>query len=84
MVYVPAGPFLMGSSADDALAECQKVTSDCRPRIILTNEPLPTVYPDAFWIDQTEVTNAITPNAWLQAPASPPRICSSICPQHLL
>ena len=42
MVYVPAGPFEMGSNNGD---------SDERP--------VHTVTLDAFWIDQTEVTNAM-------------------------
>jgi len=42
MVYVPAGEFLMGSPISEGIA----------------NEwPQHTVYLDAFWIDQTEVTN---------------------------
>ena len=44
MVYVPAGEFLMGSSAESS------DNADERPQH--------TVYLDAFWIDQTEVTNA--------------------------
>jgi len=45
MVAVPAGPFLMGSSADDPMADDNE-----RPQHSLT---LP-----AYWIGQTEVTNA--------------------------
>ncbi len=44
MVFVPAGDFIMGSAADDRLA---------LPR----EQPQRTVYLDAFWIDQDEVTN---------------------------
>jgi formylglycine-generating enzyme required for sulfatase activity len=45
MVHVPAGEFLMGSSdADAGAAENEK--------------PQHTAYLDAYWIDQTEVTNA--------------------------
>ena len=47
--YVPAGEFEMGATDDDADAE-----KDERPRH--------TVYLDAFWIDQTEVTNAMFAN----------------------
>jgi formylglycine-generating enzyme required for sulfatase activity len=46
MVYVPAGKFLMGSSDSD-----KQAYSDEKPQ----HE----VYVDAFWIDQTEVTNAM-------------------------
>ncbi|MBN1583608.1 MAG: formylglycine-generating enzyme family protein, partial [Anaerolineae bacterium] len=46
MVYVPAGEFLMGSpnAGQDAQDD---------------EKPQHTVYLDAFWIDQTEVTNAM-------------------------
>jgi serine/threonine-protein kinase len=42
MVYVPAGPFEMGSNDGDS-----------------DEKPVHTVNLDAFWIDQTEVTNAM-------------------------
>ncbi len=42
VVYVPAGDFIMGQDEED-------VTSD--------HEPAHSVYLDAFWIHQTEVTN---------------------------
>ncbi|MFZ5911217.1 MAG: SUMF1/EgtB/PvdO family nonheme iron enzyme [Chloroflexota bacterium] len=57
MVYVPAGEFQMGSNADEALAECQKFRTDCQRDWFTDEEPIHTVYLDAFWIDQTEVTN---------------------------
>ncbi|MGB0386503.1 MAG: SUMF1/EgtB/PvdO family nonheme iron enzyme [Ardenticatenaceae bacterium] len=44
-VYVPAGKFLMGSTPDESDADHE--------------EPQRTVYLDAFWIDQTEVTNTM-------------------------
>jgi formylglycine-generating enzyme required for sulfatase activity len=44
MVYVPAGEFLMGAADSDSHAEKDE-------------KPQHTVYLDAFWIDQTEVTN---------------------------
>jgi serine/threonine-protein kinase len=46
MLYVPAGEFIMGASEDEDWA-----SDDQRPQH--------TVYLDAFWIDQTEVTNAM-------------------------
>jgi len=58
MVYVPAGEFKMGSNADVGLAECQKeVRNGCQRDKFTDEEPIHTVYLDAFWIDQTEVTN---------------------------
>jgi serine/threonine-protein kinase len=44
-VYVPAGDFMMGSADSDSNAEDNE-------------KPYHKVYLDAFWIDQTEVTNA--------------------------
>jgi formylglycine-generating enzyme required for sulfatase activity len=58
MVYVPAGAFLMGSDANAALVECQKVSSICKIEWFTDEQPPHTVELDAFWIDQTEVTNA--------------------------
>lgn len=46
MVFVPAGEFLMGAAPDDAYAEPDE-------------KPQHTVYLDGFWIDRTEVTNAM-------------------------
>lgn len=46
LVCVPAGEFLMGAPAEDELAG-----ADERPRH--------TVFLDAYWVDQTEVTNAM-------------------------
>ncbi len=45
-VYVPAGVFWMGASEDDADASQDE-------------KPQRAVYLDAFWIDRTEVTNAM-------------------------
>ena len=59
MVYVPAGEFQMGSDADDALVECQKFRDDCQRDWFTDEEPIHTVALDAYWIDQTEVTNAM-------------------------
>jgi formylglycine-generating enzyme required for sulfatase activity len=46
LVYVPAGPFIMGSKRDDPNADEDE-------------KPQHTVDLDAFWIDQTEVTNGM-------------------------
>jgi serine/threonine-protein kinase len=46
MVYVPEGEFLMGSTDSDNTA-------------LVNEKPQHTVYLDAFWIDITEVTNAM-------------------------
>jgi len=59
MVYVPAGEFMMGSNADDTMAECRKFRDDCARDWFTDEEPIHLVNLDAFWIDQTEVTNAM-------------------------
>jgi formylglycine-generating enzyme required for sulfatase activity len=46
MVYIPEGEFLMGSTEND-------------PQAADNEKPHRTVYLDAFWIDHTEVTNAM-------------------------
>jgi len=53
MVYVPAGEFLMGSEYS---TEPQAAKTE-RGRFVVKNEdPQHTVTLDAFWIDQTEIT----------------------------
>ena len=46
MVYVPAGTFLMGAAGDDGW-------------VGNSEKPQRVVYLDAYWIDKTEVTNAM-------------------------
>jgi serine/threonine protein kinase len=59
MVYVPAGEFLMGSTDDDL----EGIVEDCRNYCTRSDfdheQPQHTVYLDAFWIDSTEVINAM-------------------------
>jgi eukaryotic-like serine/threonine-protein kinase len=59
MVYVPASEFLMGGDANQAMADCQKFRNDCNMDFFLKIEPIHTVFLDSYWIDQTEVTNAM-------------------------
>lgn len=54
-VYVPAGEFTMGSS-DSQIVEAEKLCSGC---IFSNEQPQHIVTLDAFWIDRTEVTNAM-------------------------
>lgn len=62
MTYIPAGKFTMGITAQDALAACQ---NDCPQGVISSDfhfwgfDPPRTVCLDAFWIDKTDVTNAM-------------------------
>jgi len=58
MVYVPAGEFVMGSTEadiDKVMAQC----SGCKREWFVVEQPQHTVTLDAFWIDKTEVTNAM-------------------------
>jgi formylglycine-generating enzyme required for sulfatase activity/tRNA A-37 threonylcarbamoyl transferase component Bud32 len=62
MVYVPEGPFLMGSDEEEveyALQICNEYYGNCRRAWFEYEQPQHEVYLDAFWIDQTEVTNAM-------------------------
>jgi formylglycine-generating enzyme required for sulfatase activity len=62
MVYVPAGTFQMGTDAETAITECEKIKISkgwvCRPDIFKNAEPIHAVTLDAFYIDKHEVTNA--------------------------
>ncbi len=60
-VYVPAGEFLMGSSEEELaspLNDCLRLNKDCTPSWFADEQPQHKVDLDAFWIMQTEVTNA--------------------------
>jgi formylglycine-generating enzyme required for sulfatase activity len=59
MVPVPEGEFTMGLSADKALEICQRLYDNCIRSSFTDEEPSHTVLLDAYWIDQTEVTNAM-------------------------
>jgi formylglycine-generating enzyme required for sulfatase activity len=61
LVYVPAGEFLLGSSdaeVDAALALCVQYQSNCDRSWFTAEQPQHEVHLDAYWIGETEVTNA--------------------------
>jgi serine/threonine-protein kinase len=62
MLYVPAGQFEMGSEdseVDAALQMCLTYyQAGCKRSWFEVEQPVHTVQLDAYWIDQTEVTNA--------------------------
>jgi formylglycine-generating enzyme required for sulfatase activity len=58
MVYVPAGPFWMGSTDEDIDA-ILAVCSDCERDWYTDEQPQHEVDLNAFWIDRTEVTNTM-------------------------
>jgi serpin B len=64
MVYAPSGQFEMGSTdaqLDQAVQACTEIlgtSSGCQRSGFSDEQPAHTVALDAFWLDQTEVTNA--------------------------
>ncbi len=61
MLLIPAGAFTMGSDPEIGLAECKKFyykPDECQRSWYENEAPTHTVTLDAFYIDQTEVTNA--------------------------
>ncbi|MGD0611255.1 MAG: SUMF1/EgtB/PvdO family nonheme iron enzyme [Anaerolineales bacterium] len=59
MIFVPAGPFTMGITAEQALADCQKFPKDCYQNSFNNEQPPHRVNLDGYWIDSTEVTNSM-------------------------
>jgi formylglycine-generating enzyme required for sulfatase activity len=58
-VYVATGNFTMGDTLDQAMAECRKYEDDCQDSWFTDEQPPHNVSVDAFWIDKTDVTNAM-------------------------
>jgi serine/threonine-protein kinase len=79
MVYVPAGAFDMGSSDYEIDRELQLCNLDlfCERSSFEGEQPVHTVYLDAFWIDGTEVTNAQYQLCVATGECSPPTESSS-------
>jgi len=62
LVFVPEGLFLMGSTDDEVetgLVLCNKYYGDCVRSWFQNGFPQHEVYLDGYWIDKTEVTNAM-------------------------
>jgi eukaryotic-like serine/threonine-protein kinase len=57
MLYVPAGEFIHGVSAQD-LSALRGMCPNCPVDQLEDAQPQSRIYLDAFWIDKTEVTNA--------------------------
>lgn len=99
MVYVPAGTFLMGSSDEEIdfvskyCTEKQEENNSpytdtrhdpCQISNYNDERPQLEVYLDAFWIDQTEVTNAQYEQCVTEGQClSPTRGCQPINPTYL-
>ena len=73
MMYVPKGPFTMGITADEAQTECMKIGRECERSWFADEEPPHPVVLDAYWMDQTEVTNAMYTLCVNAGVCSPPR-----------
>jgi formylglycine-generating enzyme required for sulfatase activity len=58
MVYVPEGSFTMGTTLDAAMVVCETERDDCQRSWFINETPPHELFLDAFWIDQTEVTNS--------------------------
>ncbi len=57
LVFVPAGEFIMGATVDSAMEVCRMYRNDCQRRWFTDEDPPHRVVLDAYWIDQTIVTN---------------------------
>ncbi len=83
MVFVPAGEFTMGMDANTALAICASDNNICdlyrdeKRNYFTDEEPIHTVYLDTYWIDQTEVTNAMYARCVRAGVCQPPASSSS-------
>ena len=78
MVFVPAGPFLMGTNPGSALSACKSNQLECQPNWFADEEPMHTVQVDAYWIDQTEVSNGQYARCVNAGVCSPPLTNSSV------
>jgi formylglycine-generating enzyme required for sulfatase activity len=80
MVAVAAGVFLMGSTepqVETAFKACQDEGTSCSRDWYTDEMPLHRVRLDAFWIDQTEVTNAQYRECVEEGECKPPTVCDT-------
>jgi formylglycine-generating enzyme required for sulfatase activity len=74
LMYIPAGEFLMGATYS---AEPQESKTE-RGRFVVVNEdPQHTVYLDAYWIDQTEVTQEMYARCVAEGDCAQPNCANS-------
>ena len=83
LLYVPAGNFKMGSTGAQ-LAKLEKICMDIGGQTQIEclaayadETPQHAVYLDAFWIDQTEVTNAMYAKCVADGACDPPQKAQS-------
>jgi len=77
MVYIPEGFFRMGQTAEQAVAECRNFFNDCQLSWFSDEQPPHDVTLDAYWIDRTEVTNAVYAKCVDSGACQPPGDISS-------
>ncbi len=77
MMDVPAGDYSMGGGAMQAYALCQKYSSACQENWFTDADPSHPVTLDEFWIDRTEVTNAMYAQCVAKGVCQPPVNVSS-------
>jgi formylglycine-generating enzyme required for sulfatase activity/tRNA A-37 threonylcarbamoyl transferase component Bud32 len=77
MIYVPAGSFNMGQTAEQALGECQKFFNDCQLNWFADEQPPHSVSLEAYWIDRIEVTNSAYAQCVSAGACLPPASVSS-------
>ena len=80
MVYVPEGEFSMGMDADASMEICNQFSDDCNRDLYLAEEPVHIVFLDAYWIDRTEVTNAMYALCVSAGACQPPTATSNKIP----
>jgi len=77
MVLIPAGSFSMGTSVDQAMAECSKYRNDCQREWFTHQAPAHTVDVPAFYMDIYEVTNGNYLACETAGVCQPPRFAKS-------
>jgi formylglycine-generating enzyme required for sulfatase activity len=85
MVYVPGGSFGMGSTEaeiEEAIALCREHYPICNQWYYDREAPMHTTTLDAFWIDQTEVTNAQFSHCVEEGACEEPSTCTKGDPTY--
>lgn len=82
LAYIPPGTFQMGEAADRGLEECLELlepftTAICQLDWFALEEPQHNVTLDAFWINTTEVTNAMYAQCVTDGACTPPPYTAS-------
>lgn len=72
MVFIPGGTFTMGDTVEEANAECRSLRNDCQ-NDFWDEAPPHEVTMSEFWIDQTEVTNAMYAKCVKEGACTPPQ-----------